>query len=221
MAASEAPAQKAGAASVRLTDRNLGVRKAEPSRKETAIRHVIRHLSNALPRLALWTAFGAMLAAPQSAPLGADTLELDDLDLSGPPPDYESFMNGVAFFAANDISNREPIILDTETGYTKAKSHPTYLPTGPWLIRGSYLKPKTVNEGRRSLAIELRETAQVVLLDVQKIEGVVHDPPMLARLQTNVEEFARGAPGFVQHDQKSVEHGVLRADPPQVGLDRE
>ena len=81
---------------------------------------------------------------------------LDDLDLSRSPPSYESFMNRVAFFAANDVSDREPIILDPETGYTKGKSHPTYLPTGPWLIHGSHLKPRAMTEGEHSLEIELK-----------------------------------------------------------------
>lgn len=81
---------------------------------------------------------------------------LEDLDLSLPPPDYESFMGSVAFFVANDVSDREPIILDNDAGYTKGKSHPTYLPTGPWLIHGRHLKSKIGTQGQLGLEIGLK-----------------------------------------------------------------
>ncbi len=80
---------------------------------------------------------------------------LEDIDLHNPPPSYEAFINRVAFFAANDVSDREPIILDQETGYTRGKSHPTYLPIGPWMIHGRHLKPRTIDEGEHSLEIGL------------------------------------------------------------------
>jgi len=80
---------------------------------------------------------------------------LEDIDLSNPPADYETFISSVAFFVANDVSDREPIILDDKTGYTRAKSHPTYLPTGPWMIHGRHLRPRTVSEGEHDLAIGL------------------------------------------------------------------
>jgi len=80
---------------------------------------------------------------------------LEDLNLRQLPSSYEVFIDKVAFFVANDVSDREPIILDEETGYTRGKSHPTYLPVGPWMVRGSQLRPRTMNEGDHRLRIGL------------------------------------------------------------------
>lgn len=87
---------------------------------------------------------------------------LKDLDLNAPPPGYQDFINGVAFFTANDVSDRGPIILDSAFGYTRGKSHPTYLPTGPWMIHGRHLQPKAPGEGQQDLEISLvvQEPAQ-------------------------------------------------------------
>ena len=80
-------------------------------------------------------------------------LLLEDLDLNDLPASYGEFINGVAFFTANDVSDREPIILDSESGYTRGKSHPTYLPGGPWMIHGRYLQPLAPGEGRDRLEL--------------------------------------------------------------------
>lgn len=80
---------------------------------------------------------------------------LEDMDLHQLPSSYEAFIDKVAFFVANDVSNRKPIILDDKTGYARGKSHPTYLPIGPWMVHGSQLRPRTMNEGDRSLRIGL------------------------------------------------------------------
>jgi 2-keto-4-pentenoate hydratase/2-oxohepta-3-ene-1,7-dioic acid hydratase in catechol pathway len=87
---------------------------------------------------------------------------LKDLDLKALPSSYEEFIQQVAFFAANDVSDREPIILDSENGYTRGKSHPTYLPLGPWMIHGRHLQPRAPNEGHTPLELVLRlqEAAQ-------------------------------------------------------------
>jgi 2-keto-4-pentenoate hydratase/2-oxohepta-3-ene-1,7-dioic acid hydratase in catechol pathway len=82
-------------------------------------------------------------------------LLLEDLDLNEPPATYAEFIDGVAFFTANDVSDREPIILDSEYGYTRGKSHPTYLPTGPWMIHGRHLQPLAPGEGHERLELEL------------------------------------------------------------------
>lgn len=78
---------------------------------------------------------------------------LQDLDLGEPPQSYDAFIEQVAFFTANDVSDREPIILDQEHGYTRGKSHPTYLPVGPWMVHGRQLRPRTRDEGEQSLEI--------------------------------------------------------------------
>jgi 2-keto-4-pentenoate hydratase/2-oxohepta-3-ene-1,7-dioic acid hydratase in catechol pathway len=78
---------------------------------------------------------------------------LKDIDLGNPPNSYEEFLSNVAFFTANDVSDREPIILELESGYTRGKSHPGYLPIGPWLVSGARLRPRTVDEGEHSLEV--------------------------------------------------------------------
>jgi 2-keto-4-pentenoate hydratase/2-oxohepta-3-ene-1,7-dioic acid hydratase in catechol pathway len=80
---------------------------------------------------------------------------LQDLDLNAPPVSYAEFINSVAFFTANDVSDRGPIIRDSEFGFTRGKSHPTYLPTGPWLVHGQYLQPQAPGEGSDNLEIGL------------------------------------------------------------------
>jgi len=87
---------------------------------------------------------------------------LEDLDLNAPPASYTEFINSVAFFTANDVSNRRPIILDSEFGYTRGKSHPTYLPAGPWMIHGKHLQPRAPGEGQQLLELGLvvQEPAQ-------------------------------------------------------------
>jgi len=81
---------------------------------------------------------------------------LADVDLDNPPDDAARFLEDVAFFVANDVSDREPIFLDNVHGFTLGKSRPTYLPIGPWLVHGRFLAPRTAREGERALGIELR-----------------------------------------------------------------
>ncbi|MCD6390338.1 MAG: fumarylacetoacetate hydrolase family protein [Desulfobulbaceae bacterium] len=80
---------------------------------------------------------------------------LDDVDLFN-LPEPEIFRNSIAFFVSNDISDREPIILDQQYGYTQGKSHTTYLPTGPWMIHGRHMYPMTANlQGKDNLELDL------------------------------------------------------------------
>ena len=106
---------------------------------------------------------------------------LDDIDLRKPPADYASFINSVAFFAANDVSDREPIILDDEAGYTRAKSHPTYLPIGPWMIHGRHLRPRTSSEGVHSLEIGLLVNEQTPATDsnISEVRQLARSDAML------------------------------------------
>ena len=80
---------------------------------------------------------------------------LEDLDLNTPPANYTEFINTVAFFITNDVSDRGPIIRDSGFGYTRGKSHPTYLPTGPWMVHGQHLQPQAPGEGSDNLEIGL------------------------------------------------------------------
>lgn len=121
---------------------------------------------------------------------------LEDLNLRQLPSSYDAFIDKVAFFVANDVSNRKPIILDDETGYTRGKSHPGYLPIGPWMVHGSQLRPRTMNEGDRSLQIGLEvyeATAGPGNAQSRQLAGtgaMLHGPWAIVR--TMSETLARG-----------------------------
>jgi 2-keto-4-pentenoate hydratase/2-oxohepta-3-ene-1,7-dioic acid hydratase in catechol pathway len=89
---------------------------------------------------------------------------LTDVDLSH-PPSYDELSRNIAFFAANDVSDREPIILNASSGYTRGKSHPTYLPTGPWLIHGRNMPIKSSSYGKVPLDLGLE------IIDAKKPSG--------------------------------------------------
>jgi len=68
---------------------------------------------------------------------------LEDIDLANLPT-REAFLERTAFFVANDITDREPIIMNAGfsgpgTGFVESKGQPNFLPTGPWMVRGSEL----------------------------------------------------------------------------------
>ncbi len=80
---------------------------------------------------------------------------LEDIDLNDLPGD-EDLRHALAFFHANDLSDRWPMILEGDIGYTKGKSRPSYLPIGPWMVHGSRLNLKTRSGGSEELQLQLR-----------------------------------------------------------------
>lgn len=81
---------------------------------------------------------------------------LKDLNLLEPPTDPEAFRKSIAYFTVNDVSNRQPIIVQGDRGFTKGKSHPTYLPLGPWMVHGRHIDLRTMSGGRESLRLWTR-----------------------------------------------------------------
>jgi 2-keto-4-pentenoate hydratase/2-oxohepta-3-ene-1,7-dioic acid hydratase in catechol pathway len=68
---------------------------------------------------------------------------LNDVDLRNLPSD-EQFLKSSAFFVANDVTDREPIVrrkalFGMGTGFVEAKGKPGFFPAGPWMVRGSDL----------------------------------------------------------------------------------
>ena len=68
---------------------------------------------------------------------------LEDVRLNA-LPDGEVLLSRTAFFVANDVSDREPIIREKSltgpgTGFVTAKGQPGFLPLGPWMVRGTEL----------------------------------------------------------------------------------
>ncbi len=81
---------------------------------------------------------------------------LEDIDLNNPPADRDAFDEKIAFFTANDVTDRRPLILEGESAYTRAKSSPGYLPIGPWMVHGRHLKLRTRSGGEEALRLWLR-----------------------------------------------------------------
>ncbi|UCE84874.1 MAG: fumarylacetoacetate hydrolase family protein [Deltaproteobacteria bacterium] len=68
---------------------------------------------------------------------------LEDVDLTA-LPSRTALLARSAFFVANDVTDREPIIVHKAfsgpgTGFVDAKGQPGFLPLGPWLVRGTEL----------------------------------------------------------------------------------
>lgn len=81
---------------------------------------------------------------------------LEEIDLNNPPADRDAFDEKIAFFTANDVTDRLPLILEGERAFTRAKSHLSYLPTGPWMVHGRHLKLRTRSGGEEALRLWLR-----------------------------------------------------------------
>lgn len=79
---------------------------------------------------------------------------LEKIDLRSPPNRAQLLQNS-ALITVNDLSDRGPIIGDDVHGYTRGKSHPGYLPLGPWMVPSWHLELAAGDEGRRPLAIGL------------------------------------------------------------------
>lgn len=123
---------------------------------------------------------------------------LEDLDLRQLPSSYQAFIDKVAFFVANDVSDREPIILDEETGYTRGKSHPTYLPVGPWMVHGRQLRPRTMNEGDHSLRIGL-----------EVYEAAASPGNVQSRQLAGTDAMLRGPWAIVRHMSEMLARGKI------------
>ncbi len=86
-------------------------------------------------------------------------LVIDPLDLEALPDD-EALEERIAFVLSNDISDREPIIRKKAfsgpgTGFVTAKSQPSFLPLGPWLIQGSELRKALTACQAETLGLQL------------------------------------------------------------------
>lgn len=84
---------------------------------------------------------------------------LADVDL-GARPDLETFLGQSAFFVANDITDREAIIRRVGlsppgTGFVEGKGQPDFLPSGPWMVRGTELFDALERCGGGGLGIRL------------------------------------------------------------------
>ena len=123
---------------------------------------------------------------------------LEDIDLRHPPPSYDAFIERVAFFVANDVSDREPIILDRDSGYTRGKSRPGYLPIGPWMVHGKYLRPRTRTEGDH-----------VLRLGLEVFEAAPTSATAQRRQSAGTDEMLRGPWAIVGHMSRTLQQGNI------------
>jgi 2-keto-4-pentenoate hydratase/2-oxohepta-3-ene-1,7-dioic acid hydratase in catechol pathway len=105
-----------------------------------------------------------------AAPLGVTLLDyevelglvlLADVALDA-LPNWQELLARSAFFVANDVTDREAIIVQSKVigrvpslGFVEAKGQPGFLPAGPWLVRGTDLLRALDSCGGRGLPIRL------------------------------------------------------------------
>lgn len=104
---------------------------------------------------------------------------LEDIALDQPLPNGDAWLESIAFVAANDVSDREPIYRDSKYGFAQGKSHPGYLPLGPWIVHGKFMGPMIVGEQPSGLRLELHvnETdGQRTLRQNDRTTSLLHGP---------------------------------------------
>lgn len=142
--------------------------------------------------------------APVTSPAGVALLDyevelafvlLADVDLRALPT-REELLDRSAFFVANDVTDREPIIRHATfsgpgTGFVEAKGQPGFLPAGPWLVRGTELFAALAACGADGLGLHLAvdEGSGFRTRQASTTARMILEPrTLLARLARQVEE---------------------------------
>ncbi len=81
---------------------------------------------------------------------------LQDIYLDELPDDLEELRQSIAFFTANDVSDRMPLLLAGGVGIGKGKSSPGFLPIGPWMTHGRHLDLRSRTSGMETVDLWLR-----------------------------------------------------------------
>jgi len=131
-----------------------------------------------------------------------DDLALDDI------PDRQTLLQRTAFFVANDVTDREPIILEKAlsgpgTGFVKGKGRRGYLPAGPWAVRGSDLYAALDACGAEGLGIHLEvdEGNGFVERQSSNTARMILDPrELIARIASQVIKSGRRTAMPVERD---------------------
>jgi 2-keto-4-pentenoate hydratase/2-oxohepta-3-ene-1,7-dioic acid hydratase in catechol pathway len=130
---------------------------------------------------------------------------LADLAL-GALPSTDELLAQSAFFVANEITDREPIIRHAAlsgpgTGFVEAKGQPGFLPAGPWLVRGTELYRALAVCGGKGLGLRLA---------VDEGEG------FRPRQDGNTERMLLDLVGLLGRVAEEVQRGGLRTPMPVV-----
>jgi 2-keto-4-pentenoate hydratase/2-oxohepta-3-ene-1,7-dioic acid hydratase in catechol pathway len=120
---------------------------------------------------------------------------LEDVGLDA-LPSYRELMDRTAFFIANEVTDREPILRHAALfgpgdGFVDAKGRPGFLPAGPWMVRGSDLFRAVAGCGRDGLGIRLwvDEGSGFAMRQTSTTARMILDPAeLLARLREEVDD---------------------------------
>ena len=81
---------------------------------------------------------------------------LEDIDLGHGLEQPGLLWDKLAFFTANDLSDRRELLLEGDAAATRAGSHRGFLPLGPWMVHGRHLEPRTRSAGLDLLRLWLK-----------------------------------------------------------------
>lgn len=106
---------------------------------------------------------------------------LEDIDLTDVPPIAELEPH-LAHLVVNDLTDRAPIILDEDHGYTAAKSDPGFLPTGPWMVHGAELPVFSQGLGLTITCTITKRGRPPDRRQDDKTNSILRDPAQILRL---------------------------------------
>jgi 2-keto-4-pentenoate hydratase/2-oxohepta-3-ene-1,7-dioic acid hydratase in catechol pathway len=132
---------------------------------------------------------------------------LTDIDLRR-LPSRDELLSTTAFFVANEVSDREPIIRQASltgqsTGFVEGKGQPGFLPVGPWMVRGRELFAALAACGADGLGLRLSvdEGDGFGPRQDARTDRMILDPlELLARLAQEVGEVGIVSPMSVLRD---------------------
>jgi 2-keto-4-pentenoate hydratase/2-oxohepta-3-ene-1,7-dioic acid hydratase in catechol pathway len=144
---------------------------------------------------------------------------LADVSLAA-PPSWPELLARSAFFVANDVTDREPIIVQSKLvgdvpslGFVDAKGQPGFLPAGPWLVRGTELfaAVEACGGGGLPIRLEVDDGEGFVSRQDANTEKMMLDPlELIAKIGDDVR--ASG----LRTDMPAVRGGVTRHYPMAV-----
>lgn len=134
-------------------------------------------------------------------------------------PERDALLRRAAFFVANDVSDREPIIRQKSfsgpgTGFVEGKGRPGYLPAGPWLVRGTELFAALAacDAAGLGLHLEVDDGAGFSVRQSSSTARMILDPmQLLERIAAEVASRGLRTPMPMRHE-GSVRHYPLAVD---------
>jgi 2-keto-4-pentenoate hydratase/2-oxohepta-3-ene-1,7-dioic acid hydratase in catechol pathway len=110
------------------------------------------------------------------------------------PPSREALLERSAFFLSNDVSDREAIVRNAAlsgpgTGFVEGKGQPGFMPSGPWMVRGSELFAAVAACGADGLGLRLSIDDETTPRQDASTQRMILQPhELVARIGTWIEE---------------------------------